>query len=277
MFLGPGTRADQRDPRDRSTPRRPPRRGVPQSGVLGRPGPIPVGTRRAGAPVSMSRPVIRRRGRDPTAVLIPAGGLPRYALRAGELGTDPSRRELEEAATLPPSRGRKARCGRGFRVCAWVSRSEDPRNADSLGPGHAAPSGDSRRSGTWRTRIEDGEVARGNRGTRPRRSPTTYDQRPTVSSIERCWVWGSDSARARVCPTTAGISSVHDAGRSRGLSLAPVVEKQGAEWAAGSTAGGAPSKVRISDNPIARFESAVSVGNLTYRTKKPAKQQVHVT
>ena len=37
---------------------------------------------------------------------------------------------------------------------------------------------------------------------------------------------GSDSPRARVCPTTAGISSVHDAGRSRGLSLAPVVEKQ---------------------------------------------------
>ena len=158
MFPGPGTRADQRDPRDRSTPRRPPRRGVPQSGVLGRPGPIPVGTRRADAPVSMSRPVNRRRGRDPTAVLIPAGGLP---LRAGELGTDPSRRELEEAATLLPRRGRKARCGRGFRACAWVSRSEDPRSADSLGAGHAAPSGDSRRSGTWRTRIEDGEVARG--------------------------------------------------------------------------------------------------------------------
>ena len=187
MFLGPGTRADQRDPRDRSTPRRPPRRGVPQSGVLGRPGPIPVGTRRADAPVSMSRPVNRRRGRDPTAVLIPAGGLP---LRAGELGTDPYRRYHEEAATLPPSRGRTAACGRGFWACTWASRSEDPRSADSLGPGHAAPSGHSRRSGTWRSQIEAGEVARGCPPTASNTPMPRLDheaKRPTVFSIDRCW------------------------------------------------------------------------------------------
>ena len=184
MFLGPGTRADQRDPRGRSTPRRPPRRGVPQSGVLGRPGPIPVGTRRADAPVSMSRPVSRRRGRDPTAVLIPAGGLP---LRAGELGTDPYRRYHEEAATLPPSRGRTAACGRGFWACTWASRSED---ADSLGPGHAAPSGHSRRSGTWRSQIEAGEVARGCPPTASNTPMPRLDheaKRPTVFSIDRCW------------------------------------------------------------------------------------------
>ena len=224
MFPGPGTRADQRDPRDRSTPRRPPRRGVPQSGVLGRPGPIPVGTRRADAPVSMSRPVNRRRGRDPTAVLIPAGGLP---LRAGELGTDPSRRELEEAATLLPRRGRKARCGRGFRACAWVSRSEDPRSADSLGPGHAAPSGDSRRSGTWRTRIEDGEVARGHRrtrasGTGPRfrpqvaemvvrhhdDGPQTHTQHLSMLETVGRWSYVVGERRGRV-PRSGGEISIH--------------------------------------------------------------------